>query len=1133
MEKTFFTPERAMTRYFYVNGRTGDEFYTDGLCKLNIEQLLHMELKQNGYSRVVFFDQSNKLYTYDDESYRLFDKKRDTDHSGSASTEAKSLIRPAGGLKNGKLGQGKKSENFSEKPPAEKSTASHTGKEPVSDSGSEWIPGLKSGIRIRNIVSRKLNMEMTEDVFVSRTIDAYMGNKFIKTAIVINDLESIKTKEFEDFLYSIRTKYERMLGTDNENIIVFLEPDIRTNNPFEDEKKEKESEKIKKVNQITIGAPGSMEVKNMLMYMRLHDGLDFAMKDLNRIAVSLHQAMELSRKGTKQTYVRLQGQKKMGGNLDEGSCYEIMGIKKPLTAEEQLNSFIGMEAVKKALLDYKVEERSMIPAGESRIKPNSSQHKDASMMIHIMLTGNPGTGKTTVAKLIGQLFYEMGYLSTGHVVETDRSGLVAKYIGHTAEKTRNKVMEAMGGVLFIDEAYALKKGEKDEEDHDFGQEAIDTLVKCMDEFKGKFILVAAGYKDKMENFAEANDGLGSRFTVKLHIADYTPEEMHEIVMYHAKKAGFALSEELEKEMPDFCENWVSQADKSWGNAREAKNLVDKMILNWKKENGESGQPGIGVLEKHHIPSEMQILFRPLSEYRAEMVTAFNNMVGLYGVKSQIGRLYNRMRFGDLKEPGHYIFVGNPGTGKTTVARYMGHIMKSFGLLKHDHVEEYSAERLKAEYTGRKINGNLDLIVEKAVDGVLFIDEAYQLADDPVGKKILDGLLTSSVDHSRDLCIILAGYEEEMDDMLKYNPGMKDRFPNRIIFDNYTGEELFEILIQLLKEEGTRFDEEYAQNARQVLIRHIQVLSKDRSFSNVRYLKNIFIPDCKDAKNDRLTEIYGDEEVPQEENKLTGDDFSEELMKYLLPQGEGGWAEPEPENRNIVHPQFQLSRGELCQPYEAFDYEEQRLDDFRRQKNGTVFLRAVRGNGVSQGSGAFISDQGYILTCEHVIHGSNEIGVRSFNGSPETDRIWERGEVVWSDEAMDAAIVKVSEKKGIALPIADVRYSEYSSRSGHPIYMFGFPFGGGRSDDVNKLNPSFASGYVKAVQFKGGRDQIDVDISAQQGCSGGPVFSKESGSIIGILCGAHAYRGDVLVEQINYVLPVKYIWEAVIRDICEE
>lgn len=1134
MERTFFTPERAMTRYFYVNGRTDDEFYTDGLCKLNIEQLLHMELKQNGYRRVVFFDKNNKLYTYDDESYQLLDKKENTDHSGSASAGAKSLVRPAGGLRNGKLGQGRGTECPAGKKTAEESAAGPAGENPVSDSNGEWIPGTKSGIRIRNIVSRKLHMGMADDLFVSRTIDAYMNDKFTKTAIVINDLEAIKTKEFEDFLYSIRTKYERMLGTDNQNIIVFIEPDIRTNNPFEDGKKEnvreeKESGEIKKANQITIGAPCSMEVKNMLMYMRIHHGLDFPMKDLNRIAVSLHQAMELSKKGTKQTYIRLLDQEKTAGKLDEGSCYEAMGIKKPLSAEEQLNAFIGMEAVKKALLEYKVGERSMVPAGGPRIKPDSGRQKDSSMMIHIMLTGNPGTGKTTVAKLIGQLFYEMGYLSTGHVVETDRSGLVAKYIGHTAEKTRNKVMEAMGGVLFIDEAYALKKGEDDEADPDFGQEAIDTLVKCMDEFKGKFILVAAGYKDKMEKFAAANDGLGSRLTVQLHIEDYTPEEMHEIVMYHAKKDGFVLSEELEKAMPAFCENWVSQADKDWGNAREARNLVDKMVLNWKKEYGEDGQPGTGVLEKRHIPSEMQAFFKPLFEYRAEMAAVFNNMVGLSGVKGQIERLRRRMKFRDLKEPGHYIFARNPGTGKTTVARHMGRIMKSFGLLKRDYVEEYSAERLKAEYMGKKINGRLDLIVEKAVGGVLFIDEAYQLADDPVGKRILDGLLTCCVDHSGDLCIILAGYEEEMDELLKHNPGLKDRFSNRIVFDNYTGEELFQILIQTLKEEGTRFDEEYAQNARQVLIQHIPVISKDRSFSNVRYLKNIFIPECKDAKNDRLMEIYGDEEVPQAENKLTGDDFSEELMNYLLPQEEGE-AEMEQEPKNAVCPQFQLSADALCPPYETFDYEEQVRDDFRMQKRGTVFLRVVTKNGESQGSGAFISNQGYILTCEHVIHDSREIHVMIFNDSPEADRIWERGEVVWSDKEMDAAIVKVSEKEGLALPLEDAKYSEYSSRSGHPIYMFSFPFGEGLSDDVNKLNPSFARGYVKSLQVKGGREQIDVDISAQQGSSGGPVFSRESGAVIGILCGSHAHCGEVVVEQINYVLPVKYIWEAVIRNL---
>ena len=296
---------------------------------------------------------------------------------------------------------------------------------------------------------------------------------------------------------------------------------------------------------------------------------------------------------------------------------------------------------------------------------------------------------------------------------------------------------------------------------------------------------------------------------------------------------------------------------------------------------------------------------------------------------------------------------------------------------------------------------------------------------------------------------------------------------------------------------------------------------------MRYLKNIFIPECKDAKNDRLMEIYGDEEVPQEENKLTGDDFSEELMNYLLPQEEGA---AEMEQENAVCPQFQLSADALCPPYETFDYEEQVRDDFRMQKRGTVFLRVVTKNGESQGSGAFISNQGYILTCEHVIHDSREIHVMIFNDSPEADRIWERGEVVWSDKEMDAAIVKVSEKEGLALPLEDAKYSEYSSRSGHPIYMFSFPFGEGLSDDVNKLNPSFARGYVKSLQVKGGREQIDVDISAQQGSSGGPVFSRESGAVIGILCGSHAHCGEVVVEQINYVLPVKYIWEAVIRNL---
>lgn len=130
------------------------------------------------------------------------------------------------------------------------------------------------------------------------------------------------------------------------------------------------------------------------------------------------------------------------------------------------------------------------------------------MLQLFILTGNPGTGKTTIAKLIGQLFYEMGYLSSGHVVETDRQGLVAGYVGQTAIKTRNKIIEALGGVLFIDEAYTLAKSDDADNGNDFGQEAIDTLVKAMDEFKGQFSVVA-GYRSKMEAFEASNVGLAA------------------------------------------------------------------------------------------------------------------------------------------------------------------------------------------------------------------------------------------------------------------------------------------------------------------------------------------------------------------------------------------------------------------------------------------------------------------------------------------------------------------------------------------------------------------------------------------------------------------------------------------------
>lgn len=1397
LKETFFSLENAMKRFFFVTGRTSDEFYTDGLQKLNIEQLIHLELKNVGYQRVVFFDKNNKLYTYDDESFALLNKNGEN-ISSSVGTHTAS-IRRNGGLKNGKIGNVKNST-------IEATRVIEGVEERVEATG--WIKGEKSGITIKNIVSERLHLGLKDDFFVSRTIEAYMDDKSIKTAIVINDPASF-IKDFNNMFHSMTTKYER-LGTDNGNIIVFIYPDERSKNVYEVDPYKEASEE-QKANEIKLGRPSSMEVKNMLLYIRAHHNVKFLIKDIDKIALALHHAMGLSGLGIKETYIRIIEYTKRESFIDESLCYEILTVKKPMSAEEQLTSLIGMQSVKDALLRYKIEGNIVTTtSGFSRIIPKHTKEKSDSQMIHFIITGNPGTGKTTVAKLIGQLFYEMGYLSSGHVVETDRQGLVAGYVGQTAIKTRNKVIEALGGVLFIDEAYSLSKSEDGDNGNDFGQEAIDTLVKAMDEFKGQFSVVVAGYRDKMEAFEASNVGLARRFGDNhIHIDDYSASEMHEILRFHAKKSGYILSDALERELPNFCENWVNQAGNNWGNAGEAENLVNSMVLAWKKQYSDMGETEERVLEKHHIPQSKQGYFRPLSEYRAEMIDSFNNMVGLSSVKAQIEKLRRRMRFGDLKEPGHYIFVGNPGTGKTTVARYMGHIMKSFGLLKHDEVVEYSAESLKAEYISKKVNGKFELIIEKAINGVLFIDEAYQLANDSVGERILDNLLTTALDHRRDLCIILAGYEENMDDMLEHNPGLKDRFVNRIVFDNYSWEELFEILIKTLDEDSISYDDEYRENAKRILYRYIPIISKENSFSNVRYIKDIFIPACKDAKNSRLTDIYGDSEIPLGENRLSGPDFDANLLRYaksevktvtdnnalnqidkligfddvksvlkeLLEQGETarrenmpdlledlsfhwilkgnpgtgkttvaklvgqvykemgilpkghtvivkrqdlvaeyvgqtapktqkkideamggilfideaytlkpsdgrggdfgqeaidtileqmsskngqfgvivagyardmdrfinsndglrsrfeqefllpdytaeeltkifvsmstskgyypseelveqltllfdaminakikGWAnareaekllrkmttkwskrenvrvrlnengdkervfesihipdeymqyfqmqkEEEQKSKELANKKekiknFGIKQKELCPQYEEFDYETALSEGLSKQKEGTVFIRAFSDSGEGQGSGAVISDLGYILTCEHVVHNSDDIMVKLTSSSEALEVKWEPAEIVWFDEELDAVILKINEKKGLALPIES---KEYINRSGDSIYMMGFPFGGRLSDDLNLLSPSMFFGKVASIQKKKGLDRIDVNMEAKRGCFGGPVFSEKSGAIIGILCGSQTHGGEGLVEEVNYVLPIKYIWERVITN----
>ena len=234
---------------------------------------------------------------------------------------------------------------------------------------------------------------------------------------------------------------------------------------------------------------------------------------------------------------------------------------------EELNELVGLKTVK-----HDVEE--LIGLAKVRKMREEKGMKAVPMSLHLVFSGNPGTGKTTVARILGKLYKEIGILSTGQMIETDRSGLVAGYVGQTAIKTQKKIQEAMGGILFIDEAYMLNQ-----KDENFGQEAIDTILKAMEDHRDEFIVIVAGYTQLMKEFVESNPGLKSRFNKFFEFPDYTVDELQAIFELQCKKYQYKLTEEADKAVREEIIRLEAEKGENFANAREVRNLFEKIIAN--------------------------------------------------------------------------------------------------------------------------------------------------------------------------------------------------------------------------------------------------------------------------------------------------------------------------------------------------------------------------------------------------------------------------------------------------------------------------------------------------------------------------------------------------------------------------
>ncbi|MGH4124358.1 MAG: AAA family ATPase [Clostridium sp.] len=502
--------------------------------------------------------------------------------------------------------------------------------------------------------------------------------------------------------------------------------------------------------------------------------------------------------------------------------------------DKRLNDIVGLESIKNFV---KGLQKQLI-ANNKRKKMGISLNNNQSL--NMIFTGNPGTGKTTIARVIAELMRDMGILKIGQVIETDRSGLIGQYLGETTKKTTEIFRKAMGGVLFIDEAYALVSNSNDP----YGKEAIDTLVKLVEEHREDTVVILAGYSKEMSGFLNTNSGLQSRFPLQINFPDYSLEELYSIGMIMINEKGFKLEKAAEEDFLDFIDSKKRISSSNQGNGRMVRNIVEELIRS--QSNRIADTEVIEEKDIQTIKKEDFVVENVISE-KYDLESNLENIIGLEQVKNYIRSLQaqikirnERKKIGllvDTSQSLHMIFKGNPGTGKTTMARIVADVLYNLGILRSRKLVETDRSGLVAGYVGQTALKTKTKI-DEALGGVLFIDEAYALAsrgsENDFGKEAIDTLVKAMDDNRDDLLIILAGYNNDMDEFLNMNPGLKSRFPNIIEFEDYTAEDLITICSNMFSHNGYIVTEDGINKLKSIF----EIALINSNFGNGRYSRNI-------------------------------------------------------------------------------------------------------------------------------------------------------------------------------------------------------------------------------------------------------------------------------------------------------
>ncbi len=511
---------------------------------------------------------------------------------------------------------------------------------------------------------------------------------------------------------------------------------------------------------------------------------------------------------------------------------------------KKLNNLVGLKKLK-----YNIESHLNLVRFTQLRQKNGL--KATMPPLHMIFTGNPGTGKTTVASLLGEIYASIGILKTGKVITVDRKKLVGQYIGDTEANTRQVLQQAHGNILLIDEAYTLV-GDPDDK-KDFGPKVLDCLLEELGKEQTDMIIILAGYPDEMEKLQKANKGIASRFPYTFHFEDYTEDELFEIALRTAEQSGYTFSDDAVKRLKTLIHREMEQGKgrnkERFGNARFITRLISSRIIpNMSRRilspaTVASSPQQLSLIEAVDIPTSVQDADMAIDEAEVNRILKqLDEMVGREEVKRTLHNLVTIARAKqangeDLSDtiPLQWTFTGSTGTGKSSVARLLAQLLHAIHLISSEKMTQLRMPQTPtSSWAAFEIDHILRDAMKQSGQGLLFID-LDDIANSHIDIQWLRCKLTSLTAEMPGSHAFVIAVD---DNRLSTSPIDMPISTSTIHFDDYTADELMAILRQRLDKRGyTITDEALAE-----LNQHIQVLCNNRAsgFANARTIKHVYI-----------------------------------------------------------------------------------------------------------------------------------------------------------------------------------------------------------------------------------------------------------------------------------------------------